>query len=187
MRRLRLLGLLLVAAGCSWLTPPLSSDEVLRQDPAFADALTQRAALSTEIQRLEQGLHAEQGTVLREIQQRRAALRAKEQATQEQVQALEQRLDPVRQLIQAKVRETDQALQRAAATLQSLRRTEAELGRLVQHSQAGAKGSPKSSDVQQWESQRAALAQQLPPLDTQVATLRRQRALYQSELRLLRR
>lgn len=181
------LSLALAAAGCSWMTPPLSSEEVLRQDPAFADLLTQRTALSAQIQQLEQALHAERETVLREIQSRRAALRDKEQATQEQVQALDQRLEPARQLLQAKLRDTDETLRRAAATLQSLRRTEAELGRLIQQSQAGAKGPSKSPDVQQWESQRAALAQQVPTLDTQVTTLRRQRALYQSELRLLRR
>ena len=181
------LSLALAAAGCSWMTPPLSSEEVLRQDPAFADVLTQHTALSAQIPQLEQALHAERETVLREIQSRRAALRDKEQATQEQVQALDQRLDPTRQLLQAKLRDTDETLRRAAATLQSLRRTEAELARLIQQSQAGAKGPPKSPDVQQWESQRAALAQQIPTLDTQVAALRRQRALYQSELRLLRR
>jgi len=187
------LGLLLAAAGCSWMTPPLSSEEVLRQDPAFADSLTQRATLSAQIRQLEQTLRADRDAVLREIQSRRAALRDREQTTQEQVQALEQRLDPTRQLVQAKLRDTEETLRRAAATLQSLRRTEAELARLIQQSQGGAapgKSSsavPKSPDAQQWESQRAALAQQIPALDTQVATLRRQRALYQSELRLLRR
>lgn len=187
------LGLLLASAGCSWMTPPLSSEEVLRQDPAFAEALTQRTTVSAEIQRLEQALHTEQDTVLREIQSRRAALRAKEQATQDQVQTLEQRLDPVRQLVQAKLRDAEQTLQRAAATLQGLRRAEAELGRLIQQSQTGAlrhssgQAAAKPADVQQWESQRAALAQQIPALDAQVATLRRQRSLYQTERRLLRR
>ncbi|OGX41576.1 MAG: hypothetical protein A3C53_08405 [Omnitrophica WOR_2 bacterium RIFCSPHIGHO2_02_FULL_68_15] len=169
-----------VAAGCSWVTPPLSSEEVLRQDPAFADLLTQRTAVSAEIQQLEQTLHGEQAAVLREIQARRAALRAAERAAQDQIQALEQRLEPARQLLQAKLRDTDEMLRRTAAILQSLRRTETELTRLIQ--QGGA-----AADVEQWESQRATLTRQVPTLEAQVAAGRRQRALYQAERRLLRR
>ena len=105
-----LVALVLLSAGCSWVTPPLSSEEVLRQDPAFADLLTQRTAVSAEIQQLEQTLRGEQAAVLREIQSRRAALRAAERATHDQVQALEERLDPARQLLQAKLRDTEEKI-----------------------------------------------------------------------------
>ncbi|MBI4227244.1 MAG: hypothetical protein HY600_03095 [Candidatus Omnitrophica bacterium] len=164
----------------------MSSEEVLQRDPAFAEALRQRTALSGEIAQLELVLRAEQNTVLQEIQQRRAALRAKERATQEQIQALEQRLDPTRQLVHAKLRETDDAVRRITATLQSVRRTRETLDRLIQHQQGGATAAP-TADLQAWKTQRATMDQQIPVLDAQLAALRRQRALYQTERRLLRR
>lgn len=181
-------------AGCSWGASPMSSDEVIQQDPAFSALLQERTALSAEIRQLEGALQVEQKTVLAEIQQRRAALRAKEQATQQQVQELEQRLDPARQLIQAKLQETDEALRRTAATLQSLRRTRDSIDRLIrqQANDSGASAEASSAaapmaDVQSWTTQRATMDQQIPALEAHATTLRRQRTLYQTELRLLRR
>lgn len=179
----------------------MSSDDVLRHDPAFAEALHQRAAVSAEIRQLEDGLRADQNAVLQEIQQRRAALRVKERTAQQQILGLERRLDPTRQLIQAKLRETEEMLRRTVATVQSVRRTRVAIDRLIQQQSAARRPSAPASaeasagtapvvptaDLQSWTAQRTMMDQQLPALDAQAAALRRQRALYLAELRLLRR
>lgn len=173
--------LFVVAAGCSLMSPPLSTEEVLKQDPAFQELLTQRTAIRETVQKLDRGLQADRHAILDEIQQRRTALRAKEEMVETQRRALEQRLDPARALLQAKLRDAEQQLRRLDTALKSLRRTRTELARLLQ--QAG--GGRASADARQWQDQLAAITRQIPPLETQLASLRRQRTLYQAELRLL--
>ena len=183
---LRALGSLALAglvAGCSWFTPPISSEEIIQHDPAFADLLKERATVSVAIHELERTLDAERHAVLHEIQQRREALRAKEQTTQAKQQALDERLTPARDVLRAKLVETEERLRQADATAKSLRRARAELARLLQS--AGATASTENG--RQWRDQLATLDRQLPPLDAQIATLRQQRQLYQAELRLLSR
>ena len=169
----------------------MSSEEVVQQDPAFADLLTQRAELSAQIHQIEQALRTERDAVLQEIQQRRAALREKEEATEAHAKALDQQLEPARSALRAKLSETEQHLQRAETTVKSLHRTQAELTRVLKQAQ-GESGTREAADdgqrlAGQWRDQLTAIQQQLPPLEAQLATLRRQRRLYQAELRLLKR
>ena len=178
---------LLAGAGCSPLTTPLSSDEVLQQDPGFSELLTERATITAAIQQLEASLQAERHALLQEIAERRAAVRARERAVQAQVRVLEQRLDPARDLLRATLSEAEQGLRRTEATLKGLRRTEAELTRLVQRTGLPAGQAGASSEVRQWQEQLAAIVRQIPPLEQQRTTLRHQRRLAQAQLRLLAR
>lgn len=172
----------LVLAGCSAFAPPISSEEVVRHDPEFAALLQDRSNISAEVQQLETGLQAERHALLQEIHDRRAALRAREDAIEAQIRVLEQRLDPARVLVRAKLSQAEAGLSRAAATLKSLRRTRTELARVVDQAR-----DRETADVRQWREQLAALDAQIPPLETQQTTLRRQRQLYQAQLRLLSR
>lgn len=172
-----------LVAGCSWFTPPISSEEIIQRDPAFADLLKERATVSAAIHELERTLDAERHAVLQEIQRRREALRAREQATQAKQQALEERLTPARDVLRAKLVETEERLRQAEAAVKSVRRARTELAHLLQSS-----GSTASiENARQWRDQLAALDRQLPPLEAQAVTLRQQRQLYQAELRLLSR
>ena len=182
LRALSALALLGVMAGCSWFTPPMSSEEVIQRDPAFAEILKERATVSAAIHELDRALEAERHTVLQEIQQRREALRAKEQATQAKQQTLEERLAPAREILRAKLAETEERLRQADATAKSLRRARAELARLLQSS-----GAASTENGRQWRAQLAVLDRQAPPLEAQIVALRQQRQLYQAELRLLSR
>lgn len=174
---------LLLGAGCSWLNPPVSSEEVIQQDPAFADTLKERQAISAEVDRLQKTLTVERHALLREIQRRREELREKEKSARTQIDLLEQRLDPARQMLEAKLAGADDLLRRTEATLKGLYRTRTEMSKLLQ--QAGDESSMPQTE--NWRQQLASINEQVPALEQQKADLERHRKLYRAELRLLKR
>ena len=146
----------------------MTAEDVLKEDPAFADLLHQRETLTQEVQKLEEVLHVERDAVLQAIQQQRQALRARERTVETEIQALEGQLDPARDTLRAKLRDTGEQLRRAEATLKSLRRTRSELTQVTKQAQA-----------------LEAIEPQIAPLEAQCEGLRQRRRLLRAELRLL--
>lgn len=161
----------------------MSSEEVVQQDPPFAEWLAQRRDVTAAIQRVRQTWETERRAWLEALSAQRAALRVKERTVQAQLRLADQRLDPGRDLVRAKLRDAEQQLGRAEATLTGLRRTERELHRLLQEQGA----ETVSDDARPWREQLALLGRRIPVLTAQRDALRRQQRLYRAEWRLLSR
>lgn len=156
---------------------------VLEFDSSFKDVLAKKADLDSQIDLIMGEFRKKQGEINSKIMELEEELKVIRRQAYSQVRELKTQLNPERQRIALKLSEFKANLKTKVDLLRTLRDSLKETQKLVKKNKDLGLSQEEEA---KWEKNLNDISSQIPPLEDEIATLRREIDIYRQELNLLK-